>query len=66
MKLRTILLALFIIGTPLVAAAAGPELGAPIPDFEFHGEDGVLHRRADTLGKRGVVIAWFPKAFTPG
>ena len=29
-----------------------------------------LHRRSQTLaefaGKEGVVLAWFPKAFTPG
>ncbi len=49
-----------------MAAAAGPEIGAPMPDFEFEGEGGALYRAADYLGKRAVVIAWFPKAFTPG
>ncbi len=65
MNLRS-LLAGIIAWTPLAAAAAGPEIGAPIPDFEFQGDGGVVHRRSDYLGKRGVVIAWFPKAFTPG
>jgi peroxiredoxin Q/BCP len=65
MNLRS-LLAGFLAWTPLVAAAAGPEVGAPIPDFEFEGAGGTLYRRADFLGKKGVVIAWFPKAFTPG
>ncbi len=37
-----------------------------MPDFEFEGEGGALYRAADYLGKRAVVIAWFPKAFTPG
>jgi len=65
MNLRSFLAGLFA-WTPLVASAAGPEIGMPIPNFEFEGEGGALYRRADFLGKRGVVIAWFPKAFTPG
>ena len=64
MKLRSLLVGI-LAWTPLVAAAA-PEIGTPIPDYEFHGEGGVVHRRSDVLGSRGVVIAWFPKAFTPG
>lgn len=64
MKLRS-LLAGILAWTPLAAAAA-PEIGMPIPDYEFQGEGGAVHRRADALGSRGVVIAWFPKAFTPG
>jgi peroxiredoxin Q/BCP len=46
--------------------AAAPEIGAPVPDFEFQGVGETTIRRADFVGKRGVVIAWFPKAFTPG
>ncbi len=65
MKLRSLLAGL-LAWTPLVAAAAPLEIGSPIPDFEFEGQDGSLYRKADFLGKRGVVIAWFPKAFTPG
>ncbi len=64
MKLR-MLLAGILAWTPFAVSAA-PEIGAPIPDFEFRGEGGALHRRADFVGRRGVVIAWFPKAFTPG
>jgi peroxiredoxin Q/BCP len=65
MKLRS-LLAGIIAWTAFAALAAGPEIGAPAPEFEFRGIDGVVHSRADFVGKRGVVIAWFPKAFTPG
>ena len=64
MKIRSLLVAI-LAWTPFAAAAA-PEVGAPIPDYEFQGAGGELHRRADSLGRRGVVIAWFPKAFTPG
>jgi len=53
----------------LAAGAAGAaELapGAKAPDFALPGSDGQTHRLADHVGKRGVVLAWFPKAFTPG
>jgi peroxiredoxin Q/BCP len=40
--------------------------GAKAPDFALAGSDGREHRLADYVGKQGVVLAWFPKAFTPG
>ena len=46
---------------PMVA-----EIGKPAPDFVLPGSDGVEHALADHRGKRAVVIAWFPKAFTGG
>ncbi|MFP6654338.1 MAG: hypothetical protein VCB25_01840 [Myxococcota bacterium] len=64
MKLRTRLAGL-LAWTPLAAAAA-PEIGVLVPDYEFTGAETAIYRRADGLGVRGVVIAWFPKAFTPG
>lgn len=36
------------------------------PPFDLSGSDGKRHALADDLGKRAVVIAWFPKAFTRG
>lgn len=48
------------------AGAAEPAPGAKAPDFALPGSDGQTHRLADHVGKRGVVLAWFPKAFTPG
>ena len=52
-----------------VAAVAAPEIGKLAPSFEFQGEGRVL-KSADYVGgsarKKGVVVAWFPKAFTPG
>ena len=55
----------------LLAAAAGARAGDlapgnPAPEFALPGSDGQVHRLADHVGKRGVVLAWFPKAFTPG
>jgi len=40
--------------------------GAKAPDFSLAGSDGREHRLSDFAGKEGVVLAWFPKAFTPG
>lgn len=56
-----------LVWLPVAAAsAAPPSVGMPAPAFEFHGVDGAVHRSSDYLGKEGVVLAWFPKAFTPG
>ena len=51
-----------------VGAAHATDLapGATAPDFSLAGSDGREHRLSDSIGKQGVVLAWFPKAFTPG
>ena len=64
-RLWPLLLLLIVVPTS-VAIAAAPEVGARAPDFRFAGEDGRTYRLADYAGKKGVVLAWFPKAFTPG
>jgi rhodanese-related sulfurtransferase len=43
-----------------------PRPGDPAPRFELPGSDGRVHRLADYLGLRPVVLVWFPKAFTGG
>lgn len=48
------------------ASAASLAVGDPAPDFSLPGSDGEPHSLADHRGQRGVVIAWFPAAFTPG
>jgi peroxiredoxin Q/BCP len=40
--------------------------GDPAPDFSLPGSDGRTYRLSDLVGKRAVVLAWFPKAFTGG
>lgn len=40
--------------------------GNVAPDFELTGSDGRTYRLADYRGREAVVVAWFPKAFTPG
>lgn len=51
---------------PPAPAAAQLAPGDPAPDFALPGSDGATHRLADHRGRRAVVIAWFPAAFTPG
>ena len=52
----------------LFAPAAGAELapGDRAPAFTLQGSDGRSYRLSHFAGERGVVLAWFPKAFTPG
>ena len=40
--------------------------GDTAPDFTLPGSDGKTYHLADYRGKQAVVLAWFPKAFTPG
>ena len=41
-------------------------VGDPAPDFTLAASDGVTYRLVEFLGRKPVVIAWFPKAFTGG
>jgi peroxiredoxin Q/BCP len=61
------------LGLVLVAAAAvlgqpagDLKPGDPAPAFTLPGSDGKTYSLADFKGKRSVVLAWFPKAFTGG
>jgi hypothetical protein len=81
MRIRSLLCGLIVstalILAPIAALAAAPEAGTIAPEFAFVGQEGLTYRSADFFspgdvapdgsGKsRGVVIAWFPKAFTSG
>jgi peroxiredoxin Q/BCP len=57
-------LAALLMASAVNAADLAP--GAKAPDFALAGSDGNMHRLADYVGKEAVVLAWFPKAFTPG
>ena len=48
------------------APAGGPMAGDAAPAFSLPGSDGATHTLADFKGKKAVVVAWFPKAFTGG
>lgn len=46
-------------------AAAPLKVGDQAPDFSLKGSDGKTYKLSELKGKP-VVIAWYPKAFTPG
>lgn len=41
-------------------------VGDAAPDFTLPASDGARYRLGDFRGRKAVVIAWFPKAFTSG
>jgi peroxiredoxin Q/BCP len=66
MMRRGLILAGLTLTLAAAAPAKGPDVGDPAPAFTLPGSDGKTHSLADFKGKRVVVIAWFPKAFTGG
>lgn len=42
------------------------KVGDTAPSFKLVGSDGKTYSLEDFKGKKAVVIAWFPKAFTGG
>jgi len=42
------------------------EAGDAAPAFSMVGSDGKTYDLADFKGKKALVLAWFPKAFTGG
>jgi peroxiredoxin Q/BCP len=49
-----------------VAAAEELKVGDVAPEFTLPGSDGKTYKLSDYRGKQAVVLAWFPRAFTPG
>jgi peroxiredoxin Q/BCP len=71
MQLKSLLKVGLTAAVSLASGSAGaqqPELkvGDQAPAFSLPGSDGKTHSLADAKGKRAVVLAWFPKAFTGG
>ena len=48
------------------APAVELKVGDKAPNFKLQGSDGKTYSLADFAGKKAVVIAWFPAAFTKG
>ncbi|MFO0956275.1 MAG: peroxiredoxin [Isosphaeraceae bacterium] len=59
-------------GWILIASIAAPavaddlKVGDKAPEFTLKGSDGKTYSLSDFKGKKAVVLAWFPKAFTGG
>ncbi len=48
------------------APAAELKVGDMAPEFSLQASDGKTYKLSDFRGKKAVVVAWFPKAFTQG
>ena len=70
MKILALLAAAAMLATTAqtVAAADAPMLkkGDAAPNFTLKGSDGKTYKLSQFRGKKAVVVAWFPKAFTGG
>jgi peroxiredoxin Q/BCP len=68
--MRTYLCLLAAVGLSfaLISSLGAAELkvGDEAPAFSMPGSDGKNYSLADFKGKKAVVVAWFPKAFTGG
>lgn len=57
----------FFIGViSMVQSVAALEVGDMMPDFSLPASDGKTYTLSQFKGNKPVVIAFFPKAFTPG
>lgn len=64
--LTTVVASLTLAGLLASTAQAEPQVGDTAPAFSLKASDGKTYSLADYKGKQVVVLAWFPKAFTPG
>ncbi len=55
-----------VISAPMMAHAADLKEGDDAPAFELKASDGKTYKLSDFKGKKAIVVAWFPKAFTGG
>ena len=74
MRYQRIGVVIFVVGVAVLgfhssavsAESSDLTIGDQAPDFELPGSDDSTYRLADYRGKKVVVLAWFPKAFTGG
>ena len=60
------MLAAPLLASTALAGSAKPKVGDKAPDFSLTGSDGKTYTLKQYAGKKAVVVAWFPKAFTGG
>ena len=70
-KLKWLALAVPVLALAFTAFGQDAEtvelkVGQAAPDFKLQGTDGEQHTLAQYKGKKAVILAFFPKAFTPG
>lgn len=73
MKRRSFFLASAVLSIPMLLAAQAPappkthlKVGDAAPDFAVPTTQGKTFKLSDFKGKNGVVVAFFPAAFTGG
>src|SRR6266850_1211242 len=66
--MRALLTASLVLGlaTAAMAQTADLKVGDQAPNFKLQATDGKTYQLSDFKGKRPVVVAWFPAAFTRG
>src|SRR5881227_1116549 len=66
--MRLLLTASLVLGlaTAAMAQTADLKVGDQAPNFKLQATDGKTYQLSDFKGKKAVVLAWFPKAFTQG
>ena len=55
-----------VLAVGVKAQTAELKVGDTAPDFNLQASDGKTYKLSDFKGKKAVVVAWFPKAFTQG
>ncbi len=55
-----------VLSVGVMAQTAELKVGDPAPNFKLQATDGKTYQLSDFKGKKAVVVAWFPKAFTQG
>lgn len=60
------LIGLVLTGIVSISQAADLSVGDAAPDFALKASDGKTYKLSDFRGRKTVVVAWFPKAFTGG
>ena len=66
--MRALLMATLVLGLASAAMAQTADLkvGDQAPNFKLQATDGKTYQLSDFKGKKPVVLAWFPAAFTRG
>ena len=66
LAITTLVLSGAVLADEAPAPAPALEEGSQAPEWTLPGSDGTVYALSELLEEGPVVLAWFPKAFTPG